>query len=55
MEEIEEGFTGEMEDQIIRDIIYSSPNYVDDSPPRPRGCGCGYYCYECLGMSWSDF
>lgn len=20
-----------------------------------EGCPCGYYCFECLGMSWSDF
>lgn len=18
-------------------------------------CSCGYYCFDCLGMSWADF
>lgn len=20
-----------------------------------EGCSCGYYCFDCLGMSWLDF
>ena len=20
-----------------------------------EGCSCGYFCFDCLGMSWDDF
>jgi len=27
----------------------------DEHVPEEDECSCGYYCFDCLGMSWSDF
>jgi hypothetical protein len=27
----------------------------DTEPEEEYGCSCGYFCMDCLGMSWRDF
>lgn len=27
----------------------------EEDEEREEGCSCGYYCFDCLGMSWRDF
>lgn len=27
----------------------------EDPEEEKSGCTCGYYCFDCLGMSWRDF
>lgn len=27
----------------------------DEAPEEEYGCSCGYFCMDCLGMSWRDF
>lgn len=34
---------------------YDDYDPCDDEEPEEEGCSCGYYCFDCLGMSWSDF
>jgi len=32
------------------------PDEDDDiEPEEEHGCSCGYFCMDCLGMSWRDF
>lgn len=26
-----------------------------DDPIEEEGCDCGYFCFDCLGMTWYDF
>lgn len=28
---------------------------TDEDSEEEEGCSCGYYCFDCLGMSWRDF
>ena len=30
-------------------------DYDDEEPEEEYGCTCGYYCMDCLGLSWRDF
>ena len=30
-------------------------DYEDEVPEDEECCPCGYFCFDCLGMSWSDF
>lgn len=39
-------------------ILPSDPDDEDEDQedyPEEHECSCGYYCFDCLGMSWSDF
>lgn len=41
------------EEDIDEDFDESDPE--DEEIDEEPGCSCGYYCFECLGMSWQDF
>lgn len=30
-------------------------DYEEEVVDEEEGCPCGYYCFDCLGMSWRDF
>lgn len=29
--------------------------WIEEYEMPEAGCSCGYYCMDCLGMSWRDF
>jgi hypothetical protein len=40
----------ECEDDLDEDIFEPEVSKVEE-----KECFCGYYCFDCLGISWRDF
>lgn len=46
-----------MDEEDCDDCDWDRDDYYDEDeePDEDEGCPCGYYCMDCLGMSWRDF
>ena len=46
-----QGKEGNEPENSLDDDIYEP----EVSETKEKGCTCGYYCFDCLGISWRDF
>lgn len=44
---------GDLDSWQGRDVVEEDEE--EEGAVVEGGCSCGYYCMECLGMSWRDF
>lgn len=43
------------EEEVDFDKDFNELDPRDEKIDENPGCKCGYYCFDCLGMSWQDF
>lgn len=45
------------EEVLLEDIVDGDCEEVneEDEEKKLHPCGCGSYCFNCLGMTWRDF
>lgn len=48
--------SGDLDSWLGKDYPgHDDPEDIDVEETDGDSCSCGYYCMDCLGMSWSDF
>jgi hypothetical protein len=42
-------------DESYQEYDDYEPEYTTEDVAEEYECPCGYYCFDCLGLSWNDF